>query len=154
VGRAYGLAVPRFSIDLPTGWLRVRPRSRFLRWAAASLLCAAAGCSRSGGGADNVVHVAGADQKVRLDLGSGPFDEMVLVRDTAGRFVLSGLCFFPDGTRVGVAVYDSSGRFRSRTQPVVDRALLRALPLGDEAEPAGPPGLLPPLPGAAVIRAA
>jgi hypothetical protein len=86
------------------------------------------------------VHVAGADQKVRLDLGSGPVDELVVLRDTAGRFVVSGLCFFPDGTRVSVAVYDSTGRFRARTLPVVERALIGSLPLGDEEGRGWPPG--------------
>jgi hypothetical protein len=140
VARAYVLPVLRLPTDLPTGRPRSRPRSPFPRPAAVLLLLALAGCSRSGGGADDVVHVAGADQKVKLDPGPGPLDELVLVRDTAGRFVLSGLCFFPDGTRVDVALYDSTGRFRARTQPTVERAMLRALPLGDEAGRGWPAG--------------
>jgi hypothetical protein len=106
---------------------------------AAGLVLALA-CSRSGSRADRAVHAAGADLKVRLRLETGPVEELVVLRDTAGRFVVSGVCFFPDGTRLDVALYDSTQQLRARTRPLVDRAMFRSLPLGDEAERGWTPG--------------
>ena len=90
------------------------------------------GACAPGRRADDVVHAAGADRKVKLELSSGPVEELIVVRDTDERFVVSGLCFFPDGTRLSVALYDSAGTFRARTVPTVDQALFRSLPLGGD----------------------
>jgi hypothetical protein len=105
---------------------------------AASFFLTALSCSPSR--TEDVVHVAGRDHRVSLDLGSGPLDDLVIVRDTAGHFVVSGLCFFPDGTRLTVALYDSSGTPLARTQPTVEDALFRSLPLGPDQGTALVPG--------------
>lgn len=106
---------------------------------AATLLWLAAGCSGPHRARD-VVHTAGADEKIKLELSSGPIEELAVVRDTDRRFVVSGLCFFPDGTRLSVALYDSTGTIRARTVPTIDRALFRTLPLGDENSGGWPAG--------------
>jgi len=100
------------------------------------LLVASAGCgSRSTGG----VHDAGADRKVHIRPGSGPIDELTVLRDTDGKFVVAGVCLFPEGTRLDVSVTDSAGADRGRSQVVVEHALFQSLPLGQEGPPA-PPG--------------
>ncbi len=104
----------------------------------AALALLAAACSTSGR-RDDAVHVAGADRKVKLELSSGPVEELIVARDTAERFVVSGLCFFPDGTRLSVALYDSAGVCRARTTPTIGQARFRSLPLGDEGG-GWPPG--------------
>jgi hypothetical protein len=106
---------------------------------AVTLLWLAAGCSAPRHDRD-VVHAAGADEKVKLELSSGPIEELVVVRDTDRRFVVSGLCYFPDGTWLSVALYDSSGALLARTVPTIDRALFRSLPLGDQAGGGWPAG--------------
>lgn len=106
----------------------------------APILVLATGCGRPDNEPDTRVHVAGADRKVRLELDSGPLGDLVVGRDTGGAFVVSGLCYFPDGTRVTVNLYDSLGTLLTRTQPVVEHAYLASLPLHSESGRPWPPG--------------
>jgi len=102
----------------------------------AILLAASAGCgTRSTGG----VHDAGADRKVHIRPDTGPIDQLTVLRDTDGKFVVAGVCLFPEGTRLDVFVADSSGADCGRSQVVVEHELFQSSPLGPEAGSA-PPG--------------
>ena len=46
-----------------------------------------------------------------------------------GAFVVSGFTYFPDGTRLVVALTDSTGFTQTQTQPTVENALFEGLPL-------------------------
>jgi hypothetical protein len=113
----------------------VRFRAAGARLAVAGLLAAswAGGCGRDspapGPASDERVHEAGADRKVRMAFDSGPIGELVITRDTARRLVIGGVCYFPDGTRLDVAIVDPRGNVVSRTQPVVEDAQFHSLPL-------------------------
>lgn len=115
----------------PIRSLRLGARRPSVALAAVALWLLAGACA-PGRRADEAVYAAGADRKVKLELSSGPVGELIVVRDTDERFVVSGLCFFPDGTRLSVALYDSAGTFRARTVPTVNQALFRSLPLGGD----------------------
>jgi hypothetical protein len=100
------------------------------------------GCSRSegppGAAVDDRVHAAGPDRKVRLEFDSGPIGEVVFTHDTAGKLVVGGVCYFPDGTRLDVALVDSSGSIVARSQPTVEDAMFNSLPLSVPDTTGGP----------------
>ena len=102
----------------------------------ATLLAVWSGCgTRSSGG----VHAAGADRMVHIRPGTGPIDDLTVLRDTDGHFVVAGVCLFPEGTRLTVSAADSAGVERGRSQVVVEHALFQSLPLGQGTGPE-PPG--------------
>jgi len=115
---------------------RRRPRTIDGRLALCALALVLAGCSSSG----DRVHVADREHRVKIRLRSGPFEEITVGRDSDGGIVAGGLCFFPDGTRLTVALADSAGHELGRTQPVVDRALFHSLPLKGPGGGAWPEG--------------
>ena len=98
-----------------------------------------AAVSCGGRGAEShKVHEAGADQKVHIQLGDGPLDELTVLRGSDGRFVVAGVCLFPENTRLDVSIADSAGAPLGHSQVVVEHALIQTLPLGATAT--GPPG--------------
>src|SRR5262245_47974897 len=101
------------------------------------LVVGAASCGRRGA-ESHKVHEAGADQKVHIQLGEGPLDELTVLRGSDGRFVVAGVCLFPENTRLDVSIADSAGALVGRTEVVVEHALIQTLPLGPAAT--GPPG--------------
>jgi hypothetical protein len=110
-----------------------------------SLLVVAAsslGCGSSeapeGPVSDDRVHAAGADRKVRLEFDSGPVGEVVFTKDTAGKLVVGGVCYFPDGTRLDVALVDTVGNVLARSQPTVEDAKFSTLPLSVPDTPGEP----------------
>lgn len=118
------------------GGNRDRLRAFALTLALGAAACGAAalsGCSRErdtpGAASDDLVHRAGTDRRVRLKFESGPLGEIVITRDTAGRLVIGGVCYFPDGTRLDVALVDTAGQVISRSQPVIEDAMFTSLPL-------------------------
>ena len=93
----------------------------------------ASGCGR--GSASHEVHEAGADRKVHIRLGEGALDELTILRGSDGRFVVAGVCLFPEDTRLDISVADSAGRLLGRSQAVVEHALIQTLPFGPQAPP-------------------
>jgi hypothetical protein len=73
-------------------------------------------------------------------LPSGPLREVRISRDTDGRFVVSGICYFPEDTRLTLVLHDSLGVGVTRTRPVVANGLFDSLPLGAEPGQTLPPG--------------
>jgi len=65
----------------------------------------------------------------RLRLADGPLEEARVRRDTRGGFVVSGFAYFPEHTRLGLVLYDSTGRVLARTQTEVLNSLFRSMPL-------------------------
>lgn len=134
MARPHGLS----SDALPARRLRLARLGRLLLVVAA-LAVSAGACGKPENGRDDL-RTAGEGRRIRLGFTSGPLDELVVLRDTAGRLVVSGVCLFPDGTRLTVALYDSTGRLVGRTQPVIEDALFRSLPLGDDQGRGWPAG--------------
>lgn len=99
----------------------------------ASLALLASGCGR--GGSASKVHEAGADRKVHIRLGEPALDELTILRGSDGRFVVAGVCLFPEDTRLDISIADSAGALLGRSQAVVQNALIQTLPFGPEAPP-------------------
>jgi hypothetical protein len=105
----------------------------FLAFGTAAIVLAAFGC---GHGSDSrKVHEAGADRKVHIQVGSGPLDELTILRGSDGRFVVAGVCLFPEDTRLDISIADSSGAQLGRSEAVVQHALIQTLPFGPESAP-------------------
>ena len=93
----------------------------------------ASSCGRGSG--SHQVHEAGADRKVHIRLGEGALDELTILRGSDGRFVVAGVCLFPEDTRLDISVSDSTGRLLGRSEAVVAHALIQSLPFGPETPP-------------------
>jgi hypothetical protein len=74
-------------------------------------------------------------QTIRLS--SGPLQELRIARDTDGRFVVTGFCYFPDDTRLSIALHDSLGQVLGQTRSVVENGWFTSLPFGGGELPAG-----------------
>ena len=110
-----------------------------LLWGSCGILAVAAVSCGGRGAESHRIHEAGADQKVHIQLGDqGPLDELTILRGTDGRFVVAGVCLFPEDTRLDVSIADSAGALIGHSEVVVAHALIQSLPLGPSAT--GPPG--------------
>jgi hypothetical protein len=72
---------------------------------------------------------------VHIRLGEGALDELTILRGSDGRFIVAGVCLFPEGTRLDISVADSAGAVLGHSQAVVQNALIQTLPFGPEAPP-------------------
>ena len=97
----------------------------------------ASGCGH--GSRANQVHEAGADRKVHIRVGEGALDELTVLRGSDGRFLVAGVCLFPEETRLDISITDSSGTELGRSEAVVQHALIQTLPFGPE-NPSSAPG--------------
>jgi hypothetical protein len=105
----------------------------FLAFGAAWIALLASGCGHRSEG--RTVHEAGADRKVHIKIGEGAIDELTILRGSDGRFVVAGVCLFPEDTRLDISVADSSGAQLGHSQAVVQNALIQTLPFGPQAPP-------------------
>jgi len=96
----------------------------------------ASGCGHKS--ASREVHEAGADRKVHIDLGDGPLDELTILRGSDGRFVVAGVCLFPEDTRLEISVTDSTGGSVGNATVVVQHALIQTSPVGAPGAPGRP----------------
>jgi hypothetical protein len=72
---------------------------------------------------------------VHIRLGEAALDELTILRGSDGRFIVAGVCLFPEDTRLDISVADSSGALLGRSGAVVEHALIQTLPFGPEAPP-------------------
>jgi hypothetical protein len=105
----------------------------FLASAAVWIALLASGCGHRS--ESRQVHEAGSDRKVHIKLGEGAFDELTILRGSDGRFIVAGVCLFPEDTRLDISVADSAGAQLGHSQAVVRNALIQTLPFGPEAPP-------------------
>lgn len=110
-----------------------------LLWGSCGILAVVAVSCGGRGAESRKVHEAGADQKVHIQLGEGPLDELTILRGSDGRFVVAGVCLFPENTRLDVSIADSTGVAIGHTEVVVEHALIQTLPLGPTTTGPRPP---------------